>query len=91
MGATEGMRDEPINMGEITPKVPHPETDKIRFFIGIQTTRNEYIAQLIAKERGVPMVDIKLTVPTEETAAAICDNWQEKNQEIYQYLTRQLF
>ena len=32
----------PINMGEITPKVPHPETDKIRFFIGIQTTRNEY-------------------------------------------------
>ena len=32
----------PINMSVISPRVPHPETDKIRFFIGIQKTRNEY-------------------------------------------------
>ena len=56
-----------------------------------KTTKNEYTAQLVAKERGTPMVEIKLTVPTEENAAAICDNWQKKNQEIYQYLTQQLF
>lgn len=33
---------EPINMSDITPRVPHPQTDKIRFFIGIQKTRSEY-------------------------------------------------
>lgn len=33
---------EPINMSEITPRVPHPQTNKIRFFIGIQKTRSEY-------------------------------------------------
>ena len=56
-----------------------------------RTTKNEYTAQLVAKERGTPIVEIKLSVPTEENAAAICDNWQKKNQEIYQYLTQQLF
>ena len=33
---------EPINLGKITPRLPHPETDKTRFFIGIQKTRSEY-------------------------------------------------
>lgn len=56
-----------------------------------KTTKNDYTAHLVAKERGVPMVDLKLNVPTKEMAATICDNWQEKNQEIYQYLTQQLF
>ena len=32
----------PINMDKITPRVPHPETDKLRFFIGVQKERNEY-------------------------------------------------
>ena len=37
------------------------------------------------------LVDITLSVPVEETAAAICDNWQKKNQEIYKYLITELF
>ncbi len=56
-----------------------------------KSTSGEYEAHLIAKERGISLVDITLSVPTEETAAAICDNWQKKNQEIYQYLTKELF
>ncbi len=51
----------------------------------------EYEARLTAKERGITLVDITLSVPGEETASAICDNWQKKNQEIYQYLARELF
>ena len=56
-----------------------------------KSTSGEYEAKLIAKDRGVPLVDITLSVPTEEMAASICDNWQKKNQEIYKYLTEQLF
>ena len=32
----------PINMDKITPRVPHPESDKLRFFIGVQKGREEY-------------------------------------------------
>ncbi len=56
-----------------------------------KSTSGEYEAHLIAKEKGVRLVDITLSVPSEETAAAICDNWQSRNQDIYQYLIQQLF
>ncbi|MCM1046237.1 MAG: DUF4364 family protein [Candidatus Gastranaerophilales bacterium] len=56
-----------------------------------KATSGEYEARLVAKERGVPLIDLTLSVPTAEAAAAICDNWQQKNQEIYQYLTKELF
>ncbi|MCH5344522.1 MAG: DUF4364 family protein [Acetatifactor sp.] len=56
-----------------------------------KSTSGEFEAHLIARERGIHLIDLTLSVPTEEAAAAICDNWQKKNQEIYQYLTRELF
>lgn len=56
-----------------------------------KSTSGEYEAHLKAKEENVTLVDLIISVPVEETAAAICDNWQKKNQEIYQYLIEQLF
>lgn len=56
-----------------------------------KSTSGEYEAHLLAKDRGITLVDITLSVPVEEMAASICDNWQKKNQAIYQYLTEQLF
>jgi hypothetical protein len=56
-----------------------------------KSTSGEYEAHLVAQERGINLIDITLSVPTEDTAAAICDNWQKKSSEIYQYLTSQLF
>lgn len=56
-----------------------------------KSTNGDYDAHLVAKEKNLKLVDITLSVPTEESAAAICDNWQRKNQQIYQYLIQQLF
>lgn len=56
-----------------------------------KATSGEYEAHLSAKEKAVSLVDITLSVPSEETASAICDNWQQKNQQIYQHLIEQLF
>lgn len=56
-----------------------------------KSTSGEYEARLIAKDRGVNLVDITLSVPMEEMASSICDNWQKKNQAIYKYLIEQLF
>lgn len=56
-----------------------------------KSTSGEYEAHLVAKDRGIKLVDITLSVPTEELAASICDQWQNKNQSIYQYLIKELF
>ena len=56
-----------------------------------KSTSGEYEAHLVAKDRGIKLVDITLSVPTEELAASICDNWQNKNQAIYQHLIQELF
>ncbi len=56
-----------------------------------KSTSGEYEAHLVAREGKVTLVDITLSVPTREAAAAICDNWQKKNQEVYEFLTKQLF
>ena len=52
--------------------------------------RPTYVQRLI-EHKDVDLVGIRLSVPTEELAASICDNWQKKNKEIYRYLTEQLF
>ena len=51
----------------------------------------EYETRLTVKEGDVRLADIRLSVPTEAMAQAICENWKEKNQDIYQYLVEQLF
>ena len=56
-----------------------------------KATSGEYEAHLQAKEKGVTVIELTLSVPDEDTASAICANWQKKNQDIYQYLIRQLF
>lgn len=56
-----------------------------------KSTSGEYEAELTAREKGTKLVTIRLSVPLEEMAASVCDNWQKKNQQIYQYLTEELF
>ncbi|MBO4290785.1 MAG: DUF4364 family protein [Lachnospiraceae bacterium] len=56
-----------------------------------KATSGEYETRLVAKDRGISLIDLTLSVPTPELAESICDNWQKKNREIYQYLTRELF
>lgn len=56
-----------------------------------KSVSGDYEAHLKAKEKNVTMVEITLSVPDENTASAICVNWQKNNQEIYQYLISKLF
>jgi hypothetical protein len=56
-----------------------------------KSTSGEFEAHLVAKERDINLIELTLSVPTEEIAAQICDNWTKRNQEIYQYLIRELF
>lgn len=43
----------------------------------------EYAVRCQILEDGSPLIDLTLTVPTEEEASSIANNWSKKNQEIY--------
>jgi len=56
-----------------------------------QANSEEWHAHLTAKDKESILVDITMSIPLQETAAEICDNWNKKNQEIYQFLVQKLF
>lgn len=56
-----------------------------------KATSGEYEARLVAKDRDITLIDLTLSVPTLDLAIAVCDNWQAKNQEVYQFITSRLF
>lgn len=56
-----------------------------------KATNGEYEAHMIAKDNGIKLIDLTLSVPDEDTANHICSNWQKNNQNIYKYLIEQLF
>lgn len=51
----------------------------------------DYEAHLVAKENNELLFSIRLSVPTEALAGTVCQNWEEKNQIIYQKIIEQLF
>lgn len=55
-----------------------------------RTTNKEYEVCCRVKEKHSNLIDLKLTVATEEQAIHIADNWKEKSQELYAYIMEQL-
>ena len=55
-----------------------------------KSTKSDYIVTCQVKERDTNLIDLSLSVPTEDAAKAICDKWKQKNQEIYAYLMKEL-
>ena len=52
--------------------------------------KNEYIVRCQVKEQSSSIIDLSLTVPTEDAAIAICNNWKKNSQEVYSYLMKTL-
>ena len=50
----------------------------------------EYSVRLRVMEKDSALIDLTLSVPTENQANSICDNWKKKNQKIYAYLMQEL-
>lgn len=45
--------------------------------------KGEYLVRLKVKEKTSTVIELNLTVPTEEDATKICSNWSSKSQDIY--------
>ena len=48
-----------------------------------QISNLEYAVRCQIIESDAPLIDLTLTVPTEEEATTVANNWSKKNQEIY--------
>ena len=55
-----------------------------------KATSGEYEAELIAREKEIELVNIKISVPAQDMAETICENWYHKNEQIYKYLMEEL-
>jgi hypothetical protein len=51
-----------------------------------QVKKGEFETHLSVIERDTPIIDLALTVTTEEEALLLCNNWREKSSDIYAYL-----
>ena len=56
-----------------------------------KSVSGEYEAELTAKEKDIVLVNIRLSVPTQDMAEAVCDGGYHKNEKIYKYLMQELF
>lgn len=50
----------------------------------------EFTVRLQVKEKEEFIIDLTLTVPMEQQAIVMCDNWHKKSVEIYKYLMKEL-
>lgn len=55
-----------------------------------KNVNSEWSVRFRIIEREVPLIDLTLTVPTEDEAVRMVNNWNRKNQEIYALLMQQL-
>lgn len=87
----------------LSPKIRHEITaylkeknheiiEKTSVFTNYTPAReNEYTVTCRLQEKNAILMDLSLTVPSEDTASKVCAQFQNKNSEIYAYLLKQLF
>jgi len=55
-----------------------------------KSTSGEFEVRMIARDKDTLLIDLTLSVPDETMAQQMCDNWDRRNQEIYQFLMEKL-
>ncbi|NCC42903.1 MAG: DUF4364 family protein, partial [Clostridia bacterium] len=55
-----------------------------------RTPEQEYVVQCQVREKKTVLLNLEITLPTEEMAKSFSSHWSKKNQEIYAYLMETL-
>ena len=55
-----------------------------------RTSSGDYVADLYAREKSEDLINIKINMPTEDSARTICENWREKSSDIYSFILENL-
>lgn len=55
-----------------------------------KSSLSDYTVSCYVREGKENIIELKLTVPSEEQAISMCDKWESVNQEIYAYIMKKL-
>lgn len=55
-----------------------------------KNTADEYSVHCVVKEKYSNPIDLTITVPDEAQAKAVCHNWKQRCQQIYEYIMKEL-
>ena len=55
-----------------------------------RTASGDYVADLTAREKSEDLINIRINLPTEDSAQAMCDHWREKSSDIYSFILENL-
>lgn len=55
-----------------------------------RASRSEYVAELSLKEEGSELLMLRISMPTEESARAMCENFEGKSEELYNLIVDKL-
>ena len=55
-----------------------------------RTSDGDYVADLTAREKSSDLINIRVNMPTEDSARAVCDHWRDKSAEIYSFVLEKL-
>ncbi|MCR5687268.1 MAG: DUF4364 family protein [Lachnospiraceae bacterium] len=55
-----------------------------------RTASGDYVADLTAREKSSDLINIKINMPTEDSARAMCEHWRDKSSDIYSFILENL-
>ena len=55
-----------------------------------EAKKNEFVCELKVVERESTVIEIRITVPSEENAKTVCSRWRQKHADIYAYVINSL-
>lgn len=55
-----------------------------------KTISGEYEVSMNVRDKEMTLISLSMSVPTKETAEKMCNSWDSKNAQIYEYLLRYL-
>ncbi len=55
-----------------------------------KSTNQDYIVHCQVKEGRSTLIELNISVPTKENAAAMCNNWKDASQDIYSFIMKSL-
>ena len=55
-----------------------------------RTSKGDYVADLSAREKSEDLINIKINLPTEDSARAMCEHWRDSSSDIYSYILEHL-
>lgn len=55
-----------------------------------KSSNQDFIVRLRINEGNSALIDMDISVPSEDVALIMCNNWRESNQEVYGYIMKRL-